>query len=1167
MALEDKVRSFFERQYFDSPSAEELRTEVAAINSSLIDLCINDAGELRDPNLILESSEKEMFFDLYRKLFYSYNLLTNEEKRPLLDKRSILPYYILASVPYGLETVNYRRLLMHLIDDYRKDFLDGIHLRRASLQELSRTERFFSITKIEPLAKFYYALASLGNLTRISTLPGYEEPHSYYLADDFSLAFQQLASLYQDQDVKMGRGLLRSLKRASERKANLKDDEINIFRKAFRVLPELRGYFKEEHLEEEFRLKEIGEISEIRKLLNEKEVEFKDCLTIIENRKQTKSVSFSKPPPSRAEEINHVSKNRHSLRMRPSAFTNALKLLKTESTGEEEQLAIDLIPYNLDVPHLQRSWKCYSAFDYSINPITRLDNLTADLLRVNSDSTTAELLLSIGKRMKRRVIDGKLYSLDELADSLSERKEYDLGLRKLSFNFQESTTKGLKGFSALMFFFLQSHTCYEKEREKQSDVLLELGDLLKRREEVTFLLQYAPELAGLRRELSDKVGDENLAHVPASIFQAAQLKLGEEIKSQLKLKGERWLTNGTVKGRRQRLYGKYIGATRHLVELEPEGIDIGSIEAFIAPWHPFAVKGDISHLYDYGRLQFEIAKRKKSQGMGWEENLSKVMVTAYKASVRRKELRPDERRSYLPLFSLLIDAADFAEENGFSISGENSLITDTSITDFLSHQNLANELVAWLGDYDGLDERSISKKGKTVFIPRDEQGIAAYNCIVKVGGEELKLEYFLHQVIYSTLKSALEGDLENILSQDSPLPDDLKNDPVEAYRKLMEKIDRDELKDRLTEKRSRMAVPFPKPLLLKEIETSTGKEYLYLMKRGSGLNLTQWFGHQHFEYKLLQEWSLREKMGEVSERGYNELNKALGTLAFFQGVMSRKIMGDTITGEIEIVTNEGTMVEKMEYTIPSFDFLENIIERGFVKSSDPESSERVKEVVGMVREGKRQEFHSLNKTEYFRSRIPYSDSMYDFLVKYEQLVRSYFRREDNGIILHGDAHLNNFLAGGDMLDTKPLQKGNPLLDVTHLLLHPTLSFMWRREYPSGASYKRETFWEELQAYLGNRVGYSRAEEFYALHNSICLLGAMLSQRDARGALYYREEAYRHFDLLRGNEWLEHGEDLRKDLSVLFENIAESPGMKQRLLELEERREGIFWQVCPGNVKF
>ena len=85
--LEDKIKAFFERTYSDVLSDEELQRETSLANPRLIDLHIDDNGELRNPNSVLTSPASGEFLDLYRELFYSYDLLTSEEKRQPQDER------------------------------------------------------------------------------------------------------------------------------------------------------------------------------------------------------------------------------------------------------------------------------------------------------------------------------------------------------------------------------------------------------------------------------------------------------------------------------------------------------------------------------------------------------------------------------------------------------------------------------------------------------------------------------------------------------------------------------------------------------------------------------------------------------------------------------------------------------------------------------------------------------------------------------------------------------------------------------------------------------------------------------------------------------------------------------------------------------------------------
>ena len=91
------------------------------------------------------------------------------------------------------------------------------------------------------------------------------------------------------------------------------------------------------------------------------------------------------------------------------------------------------------------------------------------------------------------------------------------------------------------------------------------------------------------------------------------------------------------------------------------------------------------------------------------------------------------------------------------------------------------------------------------------------------------------------------------------------------------------------------------------------------------------------------------------------------------------------------------------------------------------------------------------------------------------------------------------------------------------------------------SYLIEKFSTDVRGYLGKRAGYSTAEEFYVLHNSICLLGAALNQRDAMSAGYYREEADYCFNLLLKNQWLFREKQLIGELQELFGKMTKAPG--------------------------
>lgn len=633
--------------------------------------------------------------------------------------------------------------------------------------------------------------------------------------------------------------------------------------------------------------------------------------------------------------------------------------------------------------------------------------------------------------------------------------------------------------------------------EQQADVVLTMAKLTKTRKEVGFYLENEPELKKTKSLLEERIEINDWNQVTPILFEHAQkvyLKLLTAIDESSKHdSSERKIGKGTAKTF-NRLVSKYLESSQYLLKISPERVNFPELEKVIFGWKPSNMQ-EISYSINYLSVLFEIAKQKKdsSEKENW---LRKAVDSAFLAI---RDWRNSDKESYILIYSLLAQIKSYSSEFEISLQIENhpSLINYVlpslnknypPVASALSKSDFFGAIIASLGDLSNLENNCVSKKGKKVFIPIDKTGLAAQDLVVKVETDFKKVteEYFSDQEICKLL-----GDI------------------------------------------------YPRPLELRFDASGDGKRYLYFMKRKEGLDLTKRIKHfrsNYFTSTRTQNQPLKQK---IKDEEFQMLLKGASSLARFNGILSNNI-NSNLEGEIEIIDSNGKIhTEQINVPINRFDYLGNLIERAFVKNNGSKSEGKVEKLKKIIQTEDYGSFSKLDFWDFFKSRIPYTPETFRFLCAYQMFVKKHLSSNSLEVILHGDAHLNNCMENGVIIDSKPLKRGNPLIDLTHLIENPLLSFM---NSSDGKIKLRNYYFQELSSVMGKKIIPSELSYLaHTFHNSLCLIGAAWSQDKLKEVDKYHSQATRFLnDMILSQKGSSNYSELIQ-LRDLFEQMIVSTG--------------------------
>ncbi len=264
-----------------------------------------------------------------------------------------------------------------------------------------------------------------------------------------------------------------------------------------------------------------------------------------------------------------------------------------------------------------------------------------------------------------------------------------------------------------------------------------------------------------------------------------------------------------------------------------------------------------------------------------------------------------------------------------------------------------------------------------------------------------------------------------------------------------------------------------------------------------------------------------------------------------------------ISRDIDIIDQTGAeKKEKVSYEIRRFDYLENLLERAIV-GKKPETVAKLAEIVRT--HNIPSELESYLDIQNWEKRLGFNGKLIQFLYTYNDFIKDKLDKLPFEAVLHCDAYPTNVLERGVIIDPKPLKRGNPMLDVSHFLESP--KFIIRLD--KFLNY----YLDNLQGYIDNpkRQALKGSYSAYAIHNSICLCGAMLAQDKMEDAQYFlgnaisildREDLKNesiitnletHFiEYVQQTEW----QELKKAIEKTFKVIKELKSIKPPIISFK-----------------
>jgi len=337
------------------------------------------------------------------------------------------------------------------------------------------------------------------------------------------------------------------------------------------------------------------------------------------------------------------------------------------------------------------------------------------------------------------------------------------------------------------------------------------------------------------------------------------------------------------------------------------------------------------------------------------------------------------------------------------------------------------------------NRRKIYEKGRTVWRAKDDYGLMPSVLVFKSGEEDnLKRQFIIEDFLYRQIAEVCDLDF----------------------------------------------VPFSMPVCFRAYEGG----FIYVMKGGGNISLD----------KLLKGESLKTNE-EPKKEVEMKINKALKNLALLHGVLIRSFEG----GGYRISGNVNG--REIVYGIREFDYLMNFLERGIVGSKLRDkkgniigTKREIQELIGIALGGPVSP--GTKSREYLR--LGYNDRLPEFLRRYNEFAEANLSETPFEAILHCDMYPTNVLDTGVIIDPKPLKRGNPMLDVSHFLIAPALSSLGSLEEQFLGEYLDNL--QNFSADVDNakRQALKKSYRAHVLHNSLCLIGAMLAQRKTDDAQYF-----------------------------------------------------------------
>jgi len=337
----------------------------------------------------------------------------------------------------------------------------------------------------------------------------------------------------------------------------------------------------------------------------------------------------------------------------------------------------------------------------------------------------------------------------------------------------------------------------------------------------------------------------------------------------------------------------------------------------------------------------------------------------------------------------------------------------------------------------------------------DKNGLMSHELIFKTGEtKKIKEQFIIENFIFERLKDSLEVG-----------PDD---------------------------------IPFTRPICLKNYLTKEGYKEGYIMRRIEGSSLEKKFSFFSKVYSTIEDESKRRS---IRRREEQEIKTSLENLVLFQTVLHNSLIG----------LEENTIKEKIEEEeiccpIKPFDYLENLLERAIVGKKLPEPD------ISSIKEAILNGSDLPNKEKY--TRLGYNENLTPFLTEYNRFYEEHLKESPLKVVLHGDFHLNNVIEGGTIIDPKSLKIGNPLLDSTHFLVNPRITKIYSIDL---MDYGKSIYLNKLKETLtlDNPTIEALNEGWtpHVIYNSICLMGAMIAQKEQKAAQDYSNTAIKSMEQL------------------------------------------------------